>query len=428
MSRRADGVGRHARRRRRARDQQPARRADREPRHAIADASDLAAPSGSRAGDLVEELATRAARPSACARSCATSRCSRAREEERRGAGRRRSSVLDSTLRMAWNEIRHRARSVKDYGEVPRVDANESRLGQVFLNLIVNAAQAIPEGNDERNEIRHRRTHTRRATGRRSRSRDTGAGIPPEIRRAHVRRRSSRPSRSASAPASASRSATASSRARRRDHVDSERGRGHDVPRRAAGRRRPRRPAPRRARRRDGPPAPRRACSSSTTSSRSRSALRRVPGARARGRRRSTQRRATALERDPARRALRRDPVRPDDAADDRHGALHAEVARCRPSRPSAIVFVTGGAFTVRHPRQFSRRRQPAPRQAVPHRSPARAGRRESSTRAVRSKRAWRRRPSSRPGAHRAHDARQYPPRLIEPVAQGKRRDRLLRH
>lgn len=62
--------------------------------------------------------------------------------------------VLDSTLRLTWNEVRHRARLVKRYERVPPVTANESRLGQVFLNLIVNAAQAIPEGDSESNEIR----------------------------------------------------------------------------------------------------------------------------------------------------------------------------------------------------------------------------------------------------------------------------------
>jgi PAS domain S-box-containing protein len=62
--------------------------------------------------------------------------------------------VLESTARMAWNEIRHRARLIKEFGGVPPVDANESRLGQVFLNLIVNAAQAIREGNYEGNSIR----------------------------------------------------------------------------------------------------------------------------------------------------------------------------------------------------------------------------------------------------------------------------------
>jgi len=62
--------------------------------------------------------------------------------------------VLDSSVRMGWSEIRQRARLVKRYGNVPRALGAESRLGQVLLNLIVNAAQAIPEGQPEKNEIR----------------------------------------------------------------------------------------------------------------------------------------------------------------------------------------------------------------------------------------------------------------------------------
>ncbi|MEY4577865.1 MAG: hypothetical protein RL701_2568, partial [Pseudomonadota bacterium] len=63
-------------------------------------------------------------------------------------------SVLDSTVRMARNEIRHRAEIVKDYRPVPLVRANESRLGQVLLNLLINAVQSIPEGHSDSNEIR----------------------------------------------------------------------------------------------------------------------------------------------------------------------------------------------------------------------------------------------------------------------------------
>jgi signal transduction histidine kinase len=62
--------------------------------------------------------------------------------------------VMESTLRMAWNEIRHRARLVKHYGKTSAVEASESRLGQVFLNIVVNAAQAIEEGRAAKNEIR----------------------------------------------------------------------------------------------------------------------------------------------------------------------------------------------------------------------------------------------------------------------------------
>ncbi len=62
--------------------------------------------------------------------------------------------IVESATQMAWHEIRHRARLVKSLAEVPPVDANEARLGQVFLNLLVNAAQAIPEGHADTHEIR----------------------------------------------------------------------------------------------------------------------------------------------------------------------------------------------------------------------------------------------------------------------------------
>jgi PAS domain S-box-containing protein len=103
---------------------------------------------------------------------------SRSPTEELRGPVNVKA-VMESSLRMAWNEVRHRARLVKNYGNVPDVDANEARLGQVFLNLVVNAAQAIPEGNAENNEIRL----TTCLEGKRVviEVADTGPGIPPEI-------------------------------------------------------------------------------------------------------------------------------------------------------------------------------------------------------------------------------------------------------
>jgi signal transduction histidine kinase len=87
--------------------------------------------------------------------------------------------VVDSSARMAWNEIRHRARLVKQYGDVPLVRANESRLGQVLLNLLVNAAQAMPESQASRNEIR---VTTRTAEDGQAivEVSDTGSGIPKE--------------------------------------------------------------------------------------------------------------------------------------------------------------------------------------------------------------------------------------------------------
>jgi two-component system, cell cycle sensor histidine kinase and response regulator CckA len=54
-------------------------------------------------------------------------------------------TVLDAALQMANNEIRHRAELEKDYGDVPLVLGSDSRLAQVFLNLLVNAVHALPE-------------------------------------------------------------------------------------------------------------------------------------------------------------------------------------------------------------------------------------------------------------------------------------------
>lgn len=89
--------------------------------------------------------------------------------------------ILESSLRMARTEIRHRAVVVKEYGRIAPVIANDSRLGQVFLNLIVNAAQAMPEGHADRNTLRIR-TQTRPGDGGVVvEISDTGPGIPPEI-------------------------------------------------------------------------------------------------------------------------------------------------------------------------------------------------------------------------------------------------------
>jgi CheY-like chemotaxis protein len=76
--------------------------------------------------------------------------------------------------------MRHRASLVRDYGELPLVEANEASLGQVCLNLLINAAQAIPEGRVDDNEIRVT-TYTDRDGRAVVEVRDTGGGIPPEI-------------------------------------------------------------------------------------------------------------------------------------------------------------------------------------------------------------------------------------------------------
>lgn len=84
-------------------------------------------------------------------------------------------SGLESTLNVVWNELKYKAEVVRDYGAIPEVECIPSQLNQVFMNLLVNAAQAIKDhgvitlrtrqlGDDVCVEIA-----------------DTGSGIPPEI-------------------------------------------------------------------------------------------------------------------------------------------------------------------------------------------------------------------------------------------------------
>ena len=91
-------------------------------------------------------------------------------------------AVIEQSLSLAENEIRHRARLVRDYGRISPASANHARLAQVFVNLLVNAAHAIAEGHADDNEIRvttsldASRTHVVVSIA------DTGAGIPKEVR------------------------------------------------------------------------------------------------------------------------------------------------------------------------------------------------------------------------------------------------------
>ena len=84
--------------------------------------------------------------------------------------------MLDVCANMAAHELREGTRLVKDYRDRVAVLGNETRLGQVFLNLLVNAAQAIPEGPGEGHEVRV----TLRASGANAvvEISDTGVGVP----------------------------------------------------------------------------------------------------------------------------------------------------------------------------------------------------------------------------------------------------------
>jgi signal transduction histidine kinase len=52
---------------------------------------------------------------------------------------------LESTLNVVWNELKYKVDLVRDYNELPQIECKLSQLNQVFLNMLVNAAQAIKE-------------------------------------------------------------------------------------------------------------------------------------------------------------------------------------------------------------------------------------------------------------------------------------------
>ena len=81
---------------------------------------------------------------------------------------------IESTLNIVWNELKYKAEVIKDLGDIPQVKCYPQRLNQVFMNILVNAAQAI----EKKGEIR---IATRALDGQVEISiSDTGAGIPKE--------------------------------------------------------------------------------------------------------------------------------------------------------------------------------------------------------------------------------------------------------
>lgn len=82
---------------------------------------------------------------------------------------------LEGVLNLTWNELKYKAQITKDYGEVPNISCCAADLDQVFVNLLINAVQAIPE----KGEIRIR-------TWAESKwicvsISDTGTGIPKHV-------------------------------------------------------------------------------------------------------------------------------------------------------------------------------------------------------------------------------------------------------
>jgi len=89
--------------------------------------------------------------------------------------------LLESACVLVESELKNRGRLVKSFEPIGAVEANPSRLAQAFLNLLLNAAQAIPEGSPSTNEVSVR-TYTDERDGMVVvEVQDTGCGMSPAV-------------------------------------------------------------------------------------------------------------------------------------------------------------------------------------------------------------------------------------------------------
>jgi len=86
------------------------------------------------------------------------------------------NECLDSTLNVVHNELKYKARVVRDFGSIPQVLCRPGELNQVFLNLLVNACHALTEQGEIRISTRHVDGSVVVSIA------DTGCGIPDDIR------------------------------------------------------------------------------------------------------------------------------------------------------------------------------------------------------------------------------------------------------
>ncbi len=86
------------------------------------------------------------------------------------------NECLESTLAIAMNEIKYKATVVKDFGSLPPIPCYPQQLNQVFLNILVNAAQAIEEKGEIKITTRVDQNKVVVAIS------DNGSGIPVDIK------------------------------------------------------------------------------------------------------------------------------------------------------------------------------------------------------------------------------------------------------
>ena len=82
--------------------------------------------------------------------------------------------IVESVLGIVFNELKYKADLKKEYGQTAEVSCNAQKLGQVFVNLLVNAAQAIEERGEIMVKTYQKRDEVYVEVA------DTGKGIPKE--------------------------------------------------------------------------------------------------------------------------------------------------------------------------------------------------------------------------------------------------------
>ena len=85
---------------------------------------------------------------------------------------------LESTLLLAKNLLKNKVTIEKEFDEVPLISCSPSQINQVFLNIISNAAQAIPDERDGMLTLRTSRAGNDRV---RIEIQDNGGGIPADV-------------------------------------------------------------------------------------------------------------------------------------------------------------------------------------------------------------------------------------------------------
>jgi two-component system NtrC family sensor kinase len=81
---------------------------------------------------------------------------------------------IESTMNIIWNELKYKATVKKELGDIPRTKCNAGQLNQVFMNILINAAQAIEQQGEISISTRHEDSNIYITIS------DTGCGVPED--------------------------------------------------------------------------------------------------------------------------------------------------------------------------------------------------------------------------------------------------------